>query len=409
MLNFKKVNCKKVIINAVIVFCVFALTIVIIRIVNHKDKEAVMDAIKKTLKNDKKIIESLTISIVTGWMIAAIFAQSNEYIQNLQDYAKNGNLYKALIMFAATTIIMLGINIWYSDISKIIMLISVLAFSFSNVIKVNLVSWGTEYKNDMGATLFCLVLAFVSCLAFYYVKDTLFLYMKRIGLKKKGTIAVLIILGFVLFAVVGAIGILRYVTYSNSTYDFGIFTQMYEYMKQTGTINTTLERNYFLSHFGVHFSPIFYIGLPIYYLFSSPITVQLIQALMIALPIIPIYLISKHYKLSNWAILAISAIYVLYPATAGGGNYDIHENCFLTFFVLMTVWAVEKKKNIFFAICGLLACFVKEDAPIILIILGGYYLFSRKDRARGLILIGAAGAYFLLATAIVSSYNLGII
>ena len=42
MLNFKKVNCKKVIINAVIVFCVFALTIVIIRIVNHKDKEAVM-------------------------------------------------------------------------------------------------------------------------------------------------------------------------------------------------------------------------------------------------------------------------------------------------------------------------------------------------------------------------------
>ena len=32
MLNFKKVNCKKVIINAVIVFCVFALTIVIIRI-----------------------------------------------------------------------------------------------------------------------------------------------------------------------------------------------------------------------------------------------------------------------------------------------------------------------------------------------------------------------------------------
>ena len=42
MFNFKKVNCKKVIINAVIVFCVFALTIVIIRIVNHKDKEAVM-------------------------------------------------------------------------------------------------------------------------------------------------------------------------------------------------------------------------------------------------------------------------------------------------------------------------------------------------------------------------------
>ena len=184
---------------------------------------------------------------------------------------------------------------------------------------------------------------------------------------------------------------------------------MYENMKQTGLMNTTVERNTLLSHFGVHFSPIFYIALPIYFVFPSPVTVQLIQAIMVALPVLPIVLLCRHYKMSHWMSVAMVLLYALYPATAGGTFYDIHENCFLTFFVLLAIYAVEKKKDILTIFAVLLVFLVKEDATVYIMVFGAYLLFSRRDKKRGIILIITSAIYFVVAIAIVNSFGLGIL
>ena len=158
-------------------------------------------------------------------------------------------------------------------------------------------------------------------------------------------------------------------------------------MKQTGVFKTVVERGYELSHFAVYFSPIFYIALPIYFIFSKPETVAVIQAIMVALPVLPIYLLGKQYKLSNKVTFGIIAIYALLPATVGGILYDFHENCFLTFMILMLIWAVEKKKNILTVVFLLLTLFVKEDAAMYVMLLGLFWIVSRKSRLRGLIFI----------------------
>ena len=269
-------------------------------------------------------------------------------------------------------------------------------------------NWNETAKNPIGNICFDAVLCFIAVLAFLYVKDDIFDIVAEFKIDKKKTNIIVAIVGILLFAFVGIITVYRYLTYSNSTFDFGIFTQMYENMKQTGSISTTLERNRVLSHFGVHFSPIFYIALPIYFIFPSPVTVQLIQAFMVALPVIPIVLISRKYKLSNWMTVGAVLLYALYPATAGGTLYDIHENCFLTFLILMAIWAIEKKKDILTAIMVLLVFFVKEDAPVYIMVLGTFYLFSRKDKKRGLILMVSSAIYFIIATSVVKSYGLGI-
>ena len=129
---------------------------------------------------------------------------------------------------------------------------------------------------------------------------------------------------------------------------------------------------------------------------------------MVALPVLPIYLLGKNYKLSNKIIATIIAIYVLFPATIGGIFYDIHENCFLTFMLLMFIWAVEKKKNIPAVIFGLLTLAVKEDAVMYVGILGLFWICSRKDKIRGLICVITSGIYFVIAIAIVNSYGFGI-
>lgn len=366
-----------------------------------------MEKLKSLLKYQRQIIEGFFVSVLGGWAFTSLLKGSYTKINNIN--------YVAQDKFAITIMLIIvfsGVFAFtyykFSNVARIMMFMFIYAFFMMSAYNGYSYNWNETAKNPIGNICFDAVLCFIAVLAFLYVKDDIFGIVAEFKIDKKKTNIIVAIVGILLFAFVGIITVYRYLTYSNSTFDFGIFTQMYENMKQTGSISTTLERNRVLSHFGVHFSPIFYIALPIYFIFPSPVTVQLIQAFMVALPVIPIVLISRKYKLSNWMTVGAVLLYALYPATAGGTLYDIHENCFLTFLILMAIWAIEKKKNILTAIMVLLVFFVKEDAPVYIMVLGTFYLFSRKDKKRGLILMVSSAIYFIIATSVVKSYGLGI-
>ena len=366
-----------------------------------------MEKLKSLLKYQRQIIEGFFVSVLGGWAFTSLLKGAYTKINNIN--------YVAQDKFAITIMLIIvfsGVFAFtyykFSNVARIMMFMFIYAFFMMSAYNGYSYNWNETAKNPIGNICFDAVLCFIAVLAFLYVKDDIFDIVAEFKIDKKKTNIIVAIVGILLFAFVGIITVYRYLTYSNSTFDFGIFTQMYENMKQTGSISTTLERNRVLSHFGVHFSPIFYIALPIYFIFPSPVTVQLIQAFMVALPVIPIVLISRKYKLSNWMTVGAVLLYALYPATAGGTLYDIHENCFLTFLLLMAIWAIEKKKDILTAIMVLLVFFVKEDAPVYIMVLGTFYLFSRKDKKRGLILMVSSAIYFIIATSVVKSYGLGI-
>ena len=123
-------------------------------------------------------------------------------------------------------------------------------------------------------------------------------------------------------------------------------------MKKTGLPLVTCERDVLLSHFAVHISPIYYLLLPFYALFPSPLTLQIGQAVIVASGVIPTLLLCKHYCLSGKSTCALVLIYVLHPALSGGCFFDIHENCFLTPLLLWMFYFFERK-NIFPCICFL--------------------------------------------------------
>ena len=359
-----------------------------------------VDTLKKFTKYEKEILEGIIISIVGGWALTSILRGAYKQISNIQ-FPADGNFTKAFIMTIIFSII-LGI-IYYKNkkiagglmfVFTYIFLLLCAFIGYSN-------DWTTNAGNPIGGPCYQAILAFIAAIAFLYVKEDIYQFISELKIKRIHTNIIVAIIGVLLFGFVGIVTVLRYKSYLNSTFDFGIFTQMYENMRQTGSVATTLERNRLLSHFGVHFSPI-------YFIFPSPVTVQLIQALMIALPVIPIVLIAREYRLSNWMTVGFTLLYALYPATSGGAVYDMHENCFLTFFLLMTIWAAEKKKTYIMILMMLFAFFVKEDAAIYVLVLGTFYLLSRKDKKRGLILMVCAAVYFLIAISVVNSYGLGI-
>ncbi len=196
---------------------------------------------------------------------------------------------------------------------------------------------------------------------------------------------------------------LRYQNFYNATFDFGIFAQMFENMATTGAPLTTVERSVEMSHFGVHFSPIFYLLLPGYMIFRSPIYLICAQSIFVALGVFPIYLICKKLGLSGKVTLAFEFIYAFYPCLFNGCFYDFHENKFLTTIILFLFYFILCEKRIPIIVFSLLLLMVKEDAAIYLIVIALYVLINKKQYINGSLMLSMAVVYFIIANKVVAS------
>lgn len=210
------------------------------------------------------------------------------------------------------------------------------------------------------------------------------------------------------FTCVCSIGVFRYYTYSAPNYDFGIFCNMFYNMSKNGSAVTTCERDTLLSHFAVHISPIFYLILPFYWLFSSPVTLAVVQPVVVFSAVIPIYLLAKHFNLSKNATTLFTISFALYAPLSTGCFYDLHENCFLVPLLLWMFYFFEKDNKILTFIFMFGVLFVKEDAFVYILIFALYIIVSRKKYLTGTIMAFSACGYFLLCCFLLTKYGTGI-
>ncbi len=187
--------------------------------------------------------------------------------------------------------------------------------------------------------------------------------------------------------------ICRLKSYESSCFDMGIFLQMFEYMSETGKQYTTVERNVLMSHFNVHFSPCWYLLLPIYMVFRNSAVLVISQVLIIASGVLPLIKLCRLYKLGRTDTVLCGIIYLFYPAFCSSQFFDIHENMFLPTFILWLYYFMCKENHIVEVAACLLILSVKEDAGIYIICLGLYSLFSKKKKNSGLLItiIGILG------------------
>lgn len=197
----------------------------------------------------------------------------------------------------------------------------------------------------------------------------------------------------------------KYVNYTVFTFDFGIFSQMFERMAVTGLPYTTVERSYMMLHYGVHFSPFFYIFLPGYYIFRSPMYLFYIQAAGIAAGVFAVWLLAGKLGLSGKLTLALEGLYLLYPCLFNGAFYDFHENKFLTAIILFLFYFIVGKKPVGIFLMSLLLLSVKEDAAIYLMVIAVYVMINRKEIFTGAIMLLMAIIYFSIAQQLVASYG----
>ncbi|QQK08504.1 DUF2079 domain-containing protein [Miniphocaeibacter halophilus] len=191
-----------------------------------------------------------------------------------------------------------------------------------------------------------------------------------------------ILIGIVQVLYLTTIMVSRVLTFKIPTYDMGIFTQMFHNMDRGLGPVTTVERDGLLSHFKVHVSPIYYLMLPIFKIWPSAITLQVLQILIVASGTIPLYKIAKELKIKRSLAVLVIGLYLVLPSLNGSSMYDLHENCFLAPLLLWLFYAGLRNNKLLLVLFTALALAVKEDAGLYVVFIGLYFLFRKNENIR---------------------------
>lgn len=359
-----------------------------------------MEVFRKGLRLPEKIfIRLITAFILSNTINILVFTN----LWNEIKFAEEIELIKLLVQVFIIFIVITGLSFVIKYIDEILFIVTSIVFS------IIILSSGKNIY--LGVTLI-----FFIVLSVYFIMNRYIEKIMKIKISNRNLLMITGTLLLVTLVYVGSLVVLRYYLYRCVTFDFGIFSQMYYYMKETGLPQTTCERDYLLSHFAVHFSPVYYLILPIYVVFSHPVTIIICQLLVVFSAVIPLYLICKNKKLNNFVIMALMVAFIFYPTMRGGLFYDFHENKFLPTLILWLIYFLDNKelgkikKHI-----GIVAfCFfslgVKEDAAIYIACIGLYNLFGKKekyDKIRGLIVFIISVAYFFIVYYCLGKFGLG--
>lgn len=157
-------------------------------------------------------------------------------------------------------------------------------------------------------------------------------------------------------------------------YDLAIFEQSYWTTVHNGTLlyNSVMG----ISHFGAHNSPMLFTVLPFYYLFQTPETLLVFQAVIIALAAIPLFYLAKEILDERYAIVIV-LMYMLFPQLHGAILFEFHEACFIPIFIFTALYFLYRKNIPVFVLLMSLSLLIKEDMPVLVIPIFIYALYKQ--------------------------------
>ena len=357
---------------------------------------------KQISENSAKITPKLVGAALLGaWFISAFFFSFGKVSILEPQIVYSKSLWGFLGVWVLISVIMLA----YGAISPFMTRVAAFIGTLAYCLRVAFVGWDSFLAIGLCGIIFLML---------WLTELDLFTWLGAVSCKTRRILTVILaILSGALILTLALIGTLSYTAEpGNST---GLYHQMLWHMTQGFTPVTTLEFGESISHFSIHFSPIFYLYLPFYAVIPSLVTLYVLQTLAVLSALFPLSMIARRKGLSNGVTLVLCLLFCLCPALIGGASGGFHEYALLLPLLLWLLWALESRKTLAVVIFSLLCLSVRETAAIYLIAIGLYRLvcegfnkkntFEKRDRITGISL--AAGSLVYITVALILFTYLG--
>jgi uncharacterized membrane protein len=162
--------------------------------------------------------------------------------------------------------------------------------------------------------------------------------------------------------------------------------------------NTTLTGHQ-MSRLGGHVDPFLVLLVPLYWLWSNPLLLVVLQALAVASGALPVYWLARKHLGSDRAGAHFAFAYLLYPATQFNAftiTSSFHPVAIAVPLILFAIWFLDEDRLLPFALVALLAASTKEEIPLAVGCLGIWYAVRRGRRLAGASIFGLGLAVTLV-------------
>jgi|GEM_PF-1432541 len=195
--------------------------------------------------------------------------------------------------------------------------------------------------------------------------------------------------GFILYA---AYGVLKFLRFEYPTWDFGLFDQALWTISHFKEARISLLGNHLL---GDHFSPIFYLLAPLYWLFDHPLTLSIFEALVVSLGALPVYWLTRKKFPESLFPLALSLAYLFFIGNQYAIDFSFHPTTLFASLFLFAVYFLEEKKYFWHFLFLILSLMLREEVGFYVLLYGVFLLVHKKALGLSHILLG--GVWFWLS------------
>lgn len=181
--------------------------------------------------------------------------------------------------------------------------------------------------------------------------------------------------------VISYLSILRFNACKAGAYDMGIMIQTIWNTSRGWILQESINMGYPMMRFWMAHWEFIFIPVSLFYLiFSSPYTILIIQSIVVASGAIPVYWLARERLHNASFAMSFASLYLLYPALHNANLFDLHGVTFAIPFLMFAFYFLQKRDFGKFAIFGFIALICREDAALILFMMGAYALFFLKER-----------------------------
>ena len=184
-----------------------------------------------------------------------------------------------------------------------------------------------------------------------------------------------------------AAAVLHFLVFQSAHADLGTMTQALWSTAHGHFLETTTIPGSNTTRLAGHVDPFLVLLLPLWWVWSSPLMLVIVQAIAVSTGALPVYWLARKHLRSDRAAVHFALAYLLIPATQFNAftvSSGFHAVSIAIPLILFAIWFLDEDRLVPFVVFALLAASTKEEIPVAVGCLGIWYAVRKGRRAVGL-------------------------
>ena len=189
----------------------------------------------------------------------------------------------------------------------------------------------------------------------------------------------------------------RYQAFEARALDMGNLNQTIWNLSHGNGFRLTNQQPNVTNRLSLHVEPILLPIALLYRLYPAPELLLALQAIVVALGALPLFALARQRRLGDWMGLVFGVAFLLNPAIQSANWLEFHPLTLAPTFLMAAFYFMLVGRTAWFALFAVLAASCKEEIGLLVFMIGLYAWVFQGRRRLGVITMGLALAWSLLA------------